>query len=132
MPDPRHASPNLSGSLLRADMVDSETTEIGHCQSYTWELGYLGSIYPPCDVDWFFGRDEWQIKGQEAVVMTCGDDVMRFLRCTCERVTSVCVVYPGMFLILVIGLRDCVGGSLGRSDWQDRLSWWAGESGLCI
>ena len=25
VPDPRHASPNLSGSLLRADMVDSET-----------------------------------------------------------------------------------------------------------
>ena len=49
---------------------------------------------------------------------------MRFLLGACERLTSVGVVSPGMFLILVIGLRDCVGGSLGRSDWQDRLSWW--------
>ena len=39
--------------------------------------------------------------------------------------TSVGVVSPGMFLILVTGLWDCDGGSLGRSDWQDRLSWWA-------
>ena len=57
--------------------------------------------------------------------MTGGDDVMRFLWCAGEHVTLGCVVSPGMFLILVIGLRDCVGGSLGRSDWQDRLSWWA-------
>ena len=55
---------------------------------------------------------------------TGGDDVMRFLVGACERATSVGVVSPGMFPILVIGLRDCVGGSLGRSDWQDRLSWW--------
>ena len=58
-----------------------------------------------------------------------GDDVIRFLLCACERVTSVGVVYPGMFPILVIGLRDCVGGSLGRSDWLDRLSWWAWLAG---
>ena len=35
--------------------------------------------------------------------------------------TSVGVVSPGMFPILGIGLRDCVGGSLGHSDWLDRL-----------
>ena len=40
------------------------------------------------------------------------------------RVTSVGVVSPGMFPILGIGLRDCVGGSIGRSDWLDQLSWW--------
>ena len=55
----------------------------------SWEVGYLGSIYPPCDVDCFFGHDEWQIKGLEAVVTTGGDDVMRFLLGNCERVTSV-------------------------------------------
>ena len=59
------------------------------------------------------------------VVMTGGDDVMQFLLCAYERVTSVDVVSPGMLLILAIGLLDCVGGSLGRSDWQDRLSWCA-------
>ena len=78
-------------------------TGIGYCQTNTWEVGYLGSIYPPCDVDRFFGRDEWQIKGLEAVVTTGGDDVMRFLLCACEHETSVGVVSPGMFPILVIG-----------------------------
>ena len=47
----------------------------------------------------------------------------------CERVTSVGVVSPGIFPILVIGLRDCVGGSLRRSDWLYRLSWWAWLAG---
>ena len=36
-------------------------TGIGYCRTITWELGSLGSINPPCDVDRFFGRDEWQI-----------------------------------------------------------------------
>ena len=60
---------------------------------------------------------------------TGGDDVIWFLLCDCERVTSVGVVSLGMFPILVIGLRDCVSGSLGRSDWVDRLSWWAWLAG---
>ena len=76
---------------------------IGYGRTYTWEVGYLGSIYPPWDVD-----------------------VIRFLRCACERVTSVGVVFPGMLLILVIGLLDCVGGPSGRYDWLDRLSWGGG------
>ena len=42
-----------------------------------------------------------------------------------NAISSVGVVSPGMLPILVIGLRDCVGGLLGRSDWQDRLSRWA-------
>ena len=53
-----------------------------------------------------------------------GDDVIRSLLWTGVRVTSVGVVSPGMFPILGIGRRDCVGGSIGRSDWLDRLSWW--------
>ena len=53
-----------------------------------------------------------------------GDDVIRFLRCTYEHVTSVGVVSPGMLPILVIGLLDCVGGPSGRYHWL--------ESGSCI
>ena len=104
-------------------------TEIGYCRINTWEVGYLGSIYLPCDVDRFFGRDVWQIKGLEAVVMAGGDDVIRFLLCACERATSVGVVSPGMLLILVIGLLDCVGGPLGCLDWLNRLSWGAWLAG---
>ena len=54
-------------------------TGIRYCQTNTWEVGYLGSIYLPCDVDRFFGRDEWQIKELEVVVTAGGDDVIRFL-----------------------------------------------------
>ena len=83
--------------LFRAALSPWTGNEIGYCQSYTWEVGYLGSIYPPCDVDCFFGCDEWQIKGLEAVVMTGGDDVMRFLLCACERVTSAVSFPRGCF-----------------------------------
>ena len=54
-------------------------TGIGYCRTITWELGCLGSIYPPCDVDRFFGRDEWQIKNLEAVVTA--SEVMTFDSC---------------------------------------------------
>ena len=37
-------------------------TRIGYCRTITWELGCLGSIHLPCDVDRFFGCDVWQIK----------------------------------------------------------------------
>ena len=32
--------------------------ESGYCRTITWELGYLGSIYLPCDVDRLCGRDD--------------------------------------------------------------------------
>ena len=102
---------------------------IGYGRTYTWEVGYLGSIYPPCDVDRFLGRDEWQIKGLEGMMTAGGDDIIRFLRCAWERVTSVGVVSPGMLPILVIGPLDCVGGPSGRYDWLDRLSWGAWLAG---
>ena len=86
----------------------------------------MGNIYPPCDVDRFLGRDEWQIKGLEAMMMAGGDDVIRFLRCTYERVTSVGVVSTGMLPILVIGLLDCVGCPSERYHWLNRLSWGGG------
>ena len=49
-------------------------TVSGYCRTITWELGCLGSIKPPCDVDRFFGHDEWQIKELEAVVTASGGD----------------------------------------------------------
>ena len=104
-------------------------TEIGYCRTITWESGCLESINPPCDVDRFFGRDEWQIKELEVVVMPGGGDDIRFLLCACGRGTSVGVIAPGMLQILVIGLLDCVGGPLGCSDWLGRLSWWAWLAG---
>ena len=51
-------------------------TGIGYCQTNTWEVECLGTIYPACDVDRFFGSDEWQIKGRESAVTTGGDDVI--------------------------------------------------------
>ena len=104
-------------------------TEIGYRRTITWELGCLGSINPPCDVDRFFDREEWQIKDLEAVVTPSGGDDVRFLLCACVRRTSVGVISPEMLPILVIGLLDCVGGPLGCSDWLCRLSWWAWLAG---
>ena len=49
-------------------------TGIGYCRTITWELGCLGSMYPPCDVDHFFSHDEWQIKELDAVVTASGVD----------------------------------------------------------
>ena len=49
-------------------------TGTGYCRTITWELGYLGSINPPCDVDRLCGRDEWQIKEMEVVVTPGGSD----------------------------------------------------------
>ena len=95
-------------------------SEIGYCRTITWELGYLGSIHPPCDVDRFFGCDAWQIKELEAVVTPGGGGDV--LMCACGGGTSVGVIAPGMLPILVIGLLDCVGGPLGCSDWLGQLS----------
>ena len=66
--------------------------------------------------------------------MAGGDDATRFLLCAGERATSVGVVPPGMLPILVIGLLNCVGGPLGRSDWLNRLSWeaWLAGRPLCV
>ena len=98
---------------------------IGYGWTYAWEVAYFGSIYPPCDVDRFLCRNEGRIQGLEVLMMAGGDDVIRFLVCAGRRVTAVGVVSPGMLLILVIGLLDCVGGPSGRYDWLDWLSWGA-------
>ena len=84
-------------------------TETGYCRTITWELGYLGSINPPCDVDCFCGCDEWRIKGLEVDI--------RFQRYACMRGTSVGVIPAGRIPIMVIGLFDCGGGPVRCSDW---------------
>ena len=31
-------------------------TKTGYCRTIAWELGYMGSINPPCDVDRLFDQ----------------------------------------------------------------------------
>ena len=58
-------------------------TDSGYCRTITWELGYLGSLNPPCDVDRLCDRKAWQIKELEVVVITAGNDDNRLHRCAC-------------------------------------------------
>ena len=76
-------------------------TETGYCRTITGELGWLGSINPPCDVDHFCGRDEWQIKELEVMVTHSGGDDIRFQQCACVRKTPVSVISVGMLPILI-------------------------------
>ena len=92
-------------------------TESGYCRTITWELGYLGSINPPCDVDRLCVRNEWQIKELEVVLMPDGSYNNRFQRCACVCGTSLGVLSAGRITIMVIGLFDCGGGPMGYSDW---------------
>ena len=46
----------------------------GYCRTITLELGYLGSINPPYDVDRLCNHNEWQIKALEVVVIPEGND----------------------------------------------------------
>ena len=79
-------------------------TESGYCRTITWELGYLGSINPPCDVDRLFDRNAWQIKEIEVVVTADRSDNNRFQRCACVRGTSLGVLSAGRIMSMVIGL----------------------------
>ena len=54
--------------------------ESGYCRTITWELGYLGSINPPCDADRLCGHNEWQIKELEVMGMPGGSDNNRCVR----------------------------------------------------
>ena len=49
-------------------------TEFGYCRTIAWELGYLQSLHPPCDVDRLCDQRARQIKGSEVVVMTARND----------------------------------------------------------
>ena len=77
-------------------------TEIGYCRTITWELGCLGSIHLPCDVDRFFGCDVWQIKELEVVVTPSGGNDIRFL-------------------LWDFGVCHCPGDASDPGDWAVRL-----------
>ena len=62
-------------------------TKSGHCRSIAWELAYLGSITPPCDVDRLSHQNAWQIKELKVVVMTDGYDNISLQRCAWVRGT---------------------------------------------
>ena len=74
-------------------------------------MGHRECINPPCDVDRLCGRNEWQIKELEQVVMPGGSDNNRYQRCACMSGTSLGVLSAGRIMIMVIGLFDC-GGAL--------------------
>ena len=79
-------------------------TESGYCRTITWELGYLGSINPPCVVDRLCDRNEWQIKELEVVVMPDGSDNNRFQRCACVSGTTLGVFSAGRITFMMIRL----------------------------
>ena len=82
-------------------------TESGNCRSIDWELGYLGSITPPCDVDRLSHQNAWQIKELKVVVMTNKYNNNRLQRCACVRDTSLGVLSAGRISIMVIGQIGC-------------------------
>ena len=92
-------------------------TESGYCRTITWELGYLRSLHPPCDMDRLCDQKARQIKGSEVVVMTDGNDNNRLQRCACVRGTSLRALSVGRIPIMVIGRIGCAGGPVGCSDW---------------
>ena len=89
-------------------------TESGYCRTITWELGYLGSLSSPCDVDRLCDRNAWQIKELAVVVMTDGNDDNRLQRCACVCRTSL----GGPFR----------GNDSDHGDWTARL--WGQPDGL--
>ena len=82
-----------------------------------WELGYLGSPNPPCDVDRLCDQNTWQIKELEVLVMIDGNDNNRLQRSACVRGTSLGSFPREGFPIMVIGQIGCGGGPVGCSDW---------------
>ena len=60
-------------------------TKSGYCQTIAWELGYMVSINPPCDVDRLSDQNAWRIKELKVVVMTDGDDNNRLQWCAVLR-----------------------------------------------
>ena len=91
-------------------------TKTGYCRTIAWELGYMGSIHPPCDVDRLSDRNAWQIKEFTVLVMTDGDDSNRHQRCACVRGTSLGILCAGRILLMVIGWIGGGGGPMGHSD----------------
>ena len=92
-------------------------TVSGYCRTITWELGYLGSLHPPCDVDRLCDQMARQIKVSEVVVMTDGNDNNRLQWCACVRGTWLGILSAGRIPIMGIGRIGCGGGPVGCSDW---------------
>ena len=95
-------------------------TESGYCRTITWELGYLCSLYTPCDVDRLCTNMTQEIKEYKVDVvaqMTVGNDNDSLQWCAYVRGTSMGVLSAGRIPIMMIGRFGCGGGPVGCSNW---------------
>ena len=99
--------------------------DIGDWRTIVWELGSLGRDHPSCYAALSFCLDVWQIKGLETVIEPRWTNDIIYLQCVSVRRTSVGIIAPVEAEILVIGLSDRVGGSMGRAEWLLLVSRWA-------
>ena len=99
--------------------------DIGGWRTIDWELGSLGRVHPSCQAALSFCLDVKQIKGLEMVIRPRWADDILSLQGVSVRGTPVGVIAPVGAAILVIGLSDRVGGSMGRSEWLLLVSRWA-------
>ena len=105
----------LSGLFLK---------DIGGWRISDWELGSLGRVHASCYAALSFCLYVKQIKGRGMVVMPCWVVNVLFLQGVSVPGTPVGVVAPVGAAILVIGLSDLVGGSMGHSEWLSLMSRW--------
>ena len=98
-----------SSALVRKD--------IGGWRTIFWELGSLGRVHPSCYAALSFCLDVRQIKGLETVIGPRWADDILSLQYVSVSGTLVGVIAPVEATILVIGLSDRVGGSMGCSEW---------------
>ena len=99
--------------------------DIGVWRTISWELGSLGRDRPSCFAALSCCLDVWQIKGRVTVSEPRWANDIIYLLCVSVCGTPVGVIAPVSAEILVIGLSDRVGGSMGRSEWLLVVSWWA-------
>ena len=99
--------------------------DISGWRTIVWELGSLGRVYSSCYAALSFYLDVWQIKGMEMFIGPRWADDILSLQGVSVRGTPVGVIAPVEDAILVIGLSDRVGGSMGRSEWLLLVSRWA-------
>ena len=107
----------------QADSSTLVLMDIGGWRTIVWELGSLGRVLPFCYTALSFGIDVWRIKGLETVIGPRWADDIPSLQGVCG--TSVSVIAPVEARILVIGLSDRVGGSMGHSEWLLLMTRWA-------
>ena len=85
--------------------------------NWGWELGSLGRDDPSCVAALSCCLDVWQIKGRLTIIEPRWANDILSLLCVSVCGTAVGVIAPVRAVILVIGLSDRVGGSVGRSEW---------------